>query len=207
MQSYAIEELLKLVDIQRLQPLVVDVGASDGFYTSNSYDLIVTHGWSAILFEPQADKLAIAKRLHEGRHSRVVFQDCAISEHDQLVVMYGHKNDGDGSTTLNHGASLLPLQYSPRQWPVRSISYQSFVSMIGLDKVGVLSLDTEGYDFNILRGLFESTQQRPQVIVTERFYPWDHKKLLAKMALLEQEYDCRYNGIDQIFIKKDLDNG
>lgn len=205
MQSKVIEELLKLVDIQRLQPLVVDVGASDGYYTSNSYDLIATHGWYGVLFEPQEDKLAIAKRYHVDRYNRVSFEAYAICELEGLVTLYGHTNDGDGTVTMNHGASLLPSKDSPVQRPVLAIKYDTFVTMIDLDKVGVLSLDTEGYDLNILRGVFAATSKRPQVIITERFYPLDSPKYLAKLVLLADEYCCVYNGIDQIWIKNNID--
>lgn len=195
---------MKHVDPRRLQPLVVDVGASDGLYNSNSYDLITTYGWRGILLEPQEDKLEIAKGHHAARLDRIAFEPCALSEHQGTVVLYGHKNDGDGNTTMNHGASLLALQDSPVQRPVHSISYETFVSVIDLSQVGLLAIDTEGYDHNIICGLFHATKKRPQVIITERYYPLDHRKLFAKTQLLALEYDCVHSNIDQIYIRKDL---
>lgn len=41
-------------------PLVVDVGANDGFLSSNSYNL-VRWGWSAVLVEPNPEMLALAR--------------------------------------------------------------------------------------------------------------------------------------------------
>lgn len=204
MQSYAIEELLKLVDIQRLQPLVVDVGASDGYYNSNSYDLIASYGWDGILFEPQDEILEKAKEYHATRLDKICLQPCAISEHEGTVVLFGHKNDGDGTKTLNHGASLLKTNANPMVRPAASMSYKTFVSIIDLSGVGVLSIDTEGYDSNILQGIFTITDKRPDVIITERFYPYGSKKLHVKTVLLEQDYNCVYDGIDQIYVRKDI---
>ena len=44
--------------------LVVDVGANDGFLSSNSYNL-VRWGWSAVLVEPNPEMLALAKKAQD----------------------------------------------------------------------------------------------------------------------------------------------
>lgn len=202
MQSYVIEELLKHIDIQRLQPLVVDVGASDGFYTSNSYDLIASYGWHGVLIDPQADKLEIAKQYHCDRLDRVSFHAVALCNYKGRVILYGHHNDGNGVTTLNHGASLIEIPNSPAWCPVDAIDYDTFLSKVDLSKVGVLSIDTEGYDFNIIWGLFQSTIKRPQVIITETEYYLLKEDRRHKEALLAKEYECVYTGVDQIHIHK-----
>lgn len=50
--------------------LVVDIGANDGFMSSNSYNFIQC-GWSAVLVEPQNSQLDLARRNLNGYMSLV----------------------------------------------------------------------------------------------------------------------------------------
>lgn len=45
--------------------LVIDIGANDGFLSSNSFNFI-QHGWNAILVEPQSEQINLA-RYHLSR--------------------------------------------------------------------------------------------------------------------------------------------
>jgi hypothetical protein len=47
----------------RYPHLVVDVGANDGFLSSNSFNLVAV-GWSAVLIEPDVRQLSLGQRTH-----------------------------------------------------------------------------------------------------------------------------------------------
>src|SRR5260370_1354046 len=58
-----------LLEADGVEPVVVDVGANDGFFSSNSYPFI-RRGWRAVLIEPNPDACARAMRLH-SRNKKV----------------------------------------------------------------------------------------------------------------------------------------
>ena len=145
--------------------LVVDIGASEGEYTSNSLGLI-QDGWEAILIEPNPVQFAYLNNLHK-QNPKITFMNVAVCHTDEQVILNGHPNDGDGHRTCNHGASLLPIEGSLVCWRVQGLSYKSFVEQIDLDKVGLLCTDAEGFDFQILQGILTATTARPKAIVTE----------------------------------------
>jgi FkbM family methyltransferase len=204
MQSKAIEFLSRHSVFTSLNKTIVDIGASDGLYTSNSYDLIIQYGWNGLLFDPQEDILAIAQQHHKDNIDHVLFFPVAIAEVKGRVVLFGHPNDYDGKTTLNHGASLIEIPNYTAKRAVNAISYQDFLSIISLSTVGVLAIDTEGYDFSIIDGLFKLTKDRPQVIITETEYYLRPDERAQKEELLSREYILMFNESDQLWIAKSL---
>jgi FkbM family methyltransferase len=201
--SAALSYLLESFDITKLQPLVVDIGAADGRYTSNSYPLIMDHGWHGVLIEPQIQQLDRARAYHADHLDRVTFFPSAVCEQDSIATLFLHPNDGDGMTTCNHGSSLLPIPGSRVQTTISTMSYDSLVDVVDFDTVGLLSIDAEGYDMEILRGIFEATKSRPQVIISETDYFLRSPQRDERIAFLT-DYECIYNNEDQIFVHKTL---
>ncbi len=179
--------------------LIVDIGASDGLYNSNSFSLI-EDGWSAILIEPNP-KQFIELSQRYIRNKSVVCLNAAVSEADKLIKLFGHPNDGDGFSTGNHGGSILCLSPCSITWNILSISYATLINIVQLNHIGILSIDTEGYDCNILQGLFDTTKERPEVVITENFYN-DKEKLFQKHRLMiDNGYELFLNNnVDSIYI-------
>jgi len=203
-QSTALFYLLENFDITKLRPLVVDIGAAEGCYTSNSYPLIMDHGWHGVLIEPQIEQLDEAIEYHKDHLDRVTFLPYAVCEEDGMATLFLHPNDGDGSTTANHGSSLLPIPGSRANATVNTMSYDRLVSLVDFDTVGLLSIDAEGYDMQILKGIFDSTKSRPQVIIAETDYFLRAPQGDDRIAFLADDYECIYKHEDQIFIHKTL---
>lgn len=157
--------------IRRLLPpdcprSIVDVGANDGFYASNSYPF-VARGWRAVLIEPHPDAFRRLKQRHRHRpHVRCVNAACG-PEAARLPLWVR----ADGDSTL---ATLRPQNHPdhPENAPHRSIE----VDVMRLDTIlteagfpqdfGVLTVDAEGFDEQVLRGLDLKTW-RPRLIITE----------------------------------------
>jgi FkbM family methyltransferase len=201
----ALDYLVKHFDITTLKPLVVDIGTAEGQYTSNSYPLIIDYGWHGVLVEPQKEQLEKAKQHHSKHLDRIDFINCAICEHDGTQDLFIHPNDGDGSSTSNHGSSLLPIPGSRSRVEVDCMSYESLVGRVDFNDVGLLSIDAEGYDMKILKGIFEATTCRPQVMILEAcYFLSDSDDRQNRKDFLSNDYECIYDDHDQIFINKTL---
>ena len=147
--------------------LIIDIGASEGHYNSNSFYLINHLGWSAVLVEPMERQFAKIERMYLD-NPKVECVRAALTDHDGVCEMYIHRNDGDGTMTDNHGSSLVRSIDSTFKVSVPAISFHSFCAKLP-SQVGILSIDTEGYDMTILSGIL-SYDIRPQAIITEKFF-------------------------------------
>ena len=155
---------------------VVDVGANDGFYSSNSYPFIA-RGWRALLIEPHPAAFQKATQLHHKR-KQVTLLNQACSDHEGELGLQILAGDEGGS----HSFLGQPAQDSQPTTPAPGGSHRIKVHRLEtfLDEFhipldfGLLTIDTEGHDFAVLRGA-NLTRYRPRVIITEK-NPDDEEK-------------------------------
>jgi len=149
----------------KVPELIMDIGANNGKYFSNSL-FFINKGWKAILIEPLHIQVLDLYKLYHDKLDKVQIWPFAVGDVDKDAVLYGHKNDGNGYKTANQGASLISMPH-PVKWMVRCISGGTLSKMIDFDQVGILSIDAQGFDYRILKSIFEATTQRPPIIITE----------------------------------------
>ena len=75
----------------------VDVGASDGYFISNSYYWVMEHQWGGCLFEPDPRRFADLSMLYEARSDVTVFNEAlgANKGIDDYLDEVGAPNDFD----------------------------------------------------------------------------------------------------------------
>ena len=145
---------------------LIDVGASEGQYTSNSFYLLKDKLWSGLLIEPMLKQFKELQELYIDRPD-IQCINAALTDNDGFCDIHLHPNDGDGSCTCNHGSSLIKPDRSNVSFVVPSISFKTISQQLPAE-VGMLSIDTEGYDKFIINGLL-SYGIRPHIIITEIF--------------------------------------
>lgn len=159
------------------ESFVVDVGANDGFFNSNSYPFIA-RGWKALLIEPDPNILQKAQRLHRSR-SQVEFINAACSVNaGQMNLTIYEDDEGGGHSQL---ATITDQNRPNRSIPVHVARLETLLKQQNApEKYGLLSIDTEGHDLQVLQGA-NLEIYRPQVIITENTLADE-----AKFALLRQ---------------------
>ena len=86
---------------------MVDVGANDGFYSSNSYPFIA-RGWQALLIEPHPDAFRKAQQLHRKR-KQVILLNAACSDRDgELELQTDAADEGGSHSSLGESAGGRP---------------------------------------------------------------------------------------------------
>src|SRR5436190_21566004 len=78
--------------------VVVDVGANDGFYGSNSFPF-VSRGWRSILIEPHPRAFERLQKLHAGK-KRTTCLNIACAEKEGEFPLYLSKGDDTSRATL-----------------------------------------------------------------------------------------------------------
>jgi FkbM family methyltransferase len=155
---------------------LVEVGANDGFRHSNSFPFIQT-GWAAVLVEPNPRVFrALESRYRENPQVQTI--NCACGETEQVMSLHLGRDGEIGefaSLTANSGptnsSEAKPLAFEVK---VRRLT-DVLESCRSPTKIGILSVDTEGFDYQVLRGL-DFQKFRPCFIITEDQSPDDARK-------------------------------
>ncbi len=151
----------------------VEAGAADGVRESNTYFLERIRGWEGVLVEPIP---SLSRRCAKERPRSRVFQCALVSEAHEgsTVEMFdGHLMSlvrgslGDPAEEARrleaaahwHGANGRVLEV-----PARTLS--SILDEVGVERIDFFSLDVEGYELEVLRGL-DLRRHRPAFILVE----------------------------------------
>lgn len=134
----------KLLEIMNFRNGVfIEVGALDGNDTSNTKLFEEFYGWTGVLIEPSPNLFA---QLCANRPKSKCFK-CALGSFDQDgSYAYG---DFDGKAM----SSLVGRTGRPANVRVLLRSLQSVLDECNICHVHFFSLDTEGYELNILKGI------------------------------------------------------
>jgi FkbM family methyltransferase len=148
---------------------VVDVGANDGFYSSNSYPF-VARGWRALLIEPHPDAFGKAKRLHRKRKQVILLNAACSDRVGDLELQTYAQDEGGSHSSLGEGAGgITDTARAPQESiKVKVHRLETLLDEFNIPRnFGLLTIDTEGHDFQVLRGA-NLTRYRPHVIITEK---------------------------------------
>lgn len=176
--EFAALRRLMMPDFPRI---VVDVGANDGFYGSNSFPFVV-RGWRSILVEPHPKVFAKLQKLH-GSKTNVTCLNLACAEKAGVFPLHvGKDGEAPSTSTLSNDPELLNLLTNKGMImvPVERLADVLAAQQIPPD-FGLLTVDVEGMDLEVLLGL-DFSVRRPRLIITEDYMP----KFPAKAELLKQ---------------------
>lgn len=151
-----------------IQPFVVDVGANDGFFASNSYPFIA-RGWGALLVEPHPDAFHEARRRHRGRRGVTLVQGACSTVAGQLPLLIGQNDQGGSHSHLGDDPKSGHEEGAEARTVVLVAVHrlESLLEAHGVPcEFGLLSIDTEGHDLQVIQGA-NLARFRPQVIITE----------------------------------------
>jgi FkbM family methyltransferase len=138
----------------------LDIGANDGETFSNTLHLESELGWTGLAVEPHPD--AFLKL--QARRACQLFHGC-VSDHDGTLRFLAVRGGEAKLTTLStveqaadaHHRALLDrmlAQYGGEKQVVEvpCLTPSSLLQRFGFGRIDYLSLDTEGFELQILRG-------------------------------------------------------
>ena len=210
----------------------VEAGANDGIRQSNTLALKETLGWSGILVEPSPTAFAALERNRPGDHlvnaalvafggdgSSVsgAFQDGHLTGtmDPALFARAGDTPTGKFSSGMARLRNSLGMKPRITMVSVRSTTLDEVLTGAGIEHVDLLSLDVEGFELQVLRGV-NFSRVRPSVIVLEvrKVDTWDLVQLLSGVgyALMENLSSFAESGSptwtqdheDFLFVDKDV---
>src|SRR5688572_14299593 len=165
----------------------IEAGANDGLRQSNTCYFEKYRGWRGLLIEPIPRK---ARRCRRNRPNSIVEQ-CALVSFDfpqptlQLrfcnlmsVVKGGMKSEAEELDHIRQGAQLQRIKKTS-ELTVRARTLTSILDQHRVSKIDFFSLDVEGYELNVLRGL-DFDRYRPTLMLIEARYRAEIEDYIGK---------------------------
>lgn len=191
----------------------VQVGASDGLTTDPLHELVVELKLTGILIEPLPDKFEELKRNYEFQ-SQLRFENIAVARNGGRQTIYRVKTDTGAPVGLQGSASFDP-QHVLRQVsraglgePTRHIA-QVEVPTLTLEQVlarhqfthvDLLQIDTEGFDFEVVKLAIESGIY-PDIINYEYVHLPPKARLECRLLLAAHNYSFMDVGMDTLAVR------
>lgn len=149
----------------------IEVGGFDGVHYSNIRRLVERYGWRGLTFEPVPVNAERCRESYFGLPVEVVEAAAsdAAGELDLHISRYPHLPQwGSDVATFDADERARWEQYGAA-WHMRTVPVVRLDDELGrrgIHSVGLLSIDAEGYDLQVLRGV-GLREIRPELIVVE----------------------------------------
>jgi FkbM family methyltransferase len=210
-------EFTSLYSKSREKVTVVQIGANDGIHNDPIHRFIRRDNWQGVLLEPQ--RYVFEKYLSPlyKKTKGIVTLNAALDIKDGSKPIYkitvSNSRWAHGLTSFNRAVleEAVKSGYVERQAKkegcplpereedyiceeqVECISTESLVKRFTLEKINWLQIDTEGFDFEIIK-MFNISLTRPEVIVYENLHFSDPLKEECMDYLRKNGYLCRSYG-------------
>jgi FkbM family methyltransferase len=174
---------------------LVDVGANIGIYT----ELVLRErpDLEAWLFEPVGSHFEAA-RARFGSNPRIHVEHLALGDADAPMTIWKPKHNPGGNLLTEELMRRRAGQMDFRPEEVRCRVFTDWARERGIERVDFVKSDTEGFDYRVLRGMFEflaRCEPRP-AILAELLAPHVHHDWEAQLEVLERLYALGYERVD-----------
>jgi FkbM family methyltransferase len=164
------EEAIRRIVILDGNAFFMEIGAWDGIGADCFYPLVKKYKISGILIEPQEDAFRKLKENY-AYHNKIFFDNIAVAEKDCIKPLYFISLNSQTTTpayaslkkeVTEKGVAflqrnnILPVgefsQYILSK-PVQCLSISTIIKKHKLNKIDILQIDTEGYEYEILKSM------------------------------------------------------
>ena len=176
----------------RTDDTFIDAGANIGFLSAVAAGLVGKNG-QVHGFEPVPQYYQRLEKLSLMNHDyTIVPNQCALGDRRRTANIHINCSNIGGHTMVpNYRAG----ETEKESFEVPVVRLDWYIKEQGLDRVSLIKIDTEGFEFPVLKGLqgyFEETHRRPAIIC--EIDPWAYPLLgytLVQLSEYMKKYDYR----------------
>jgi len=173
-----VERIIDLYSSEKKDLFFIQIGACDGVRADPINKFINRDQWSGILVEPVKylfDELVINYK----NSKNLIFENIAIAEKDGVKDFYSLKNIKEGSSSWkkmlgSFSPDHMPLEEGEElvKEKINCFTLKTLLKRNNVNKVDLLLIDTEGYDYEIIK-FVDFNRIRPDLLI----YEWTHLNL------------------------------
>lgn len=178
----------------------IKIGAHDGTTWDNTYPFIVSHACSGILVEPVREAFDKLVENHKGQ-AGIFFENVAISDKNEMRDFYRIKKSPgeDMPCWCDQLGSFFPevVLEEEKHFPglhnhlicekVRCITFADLIRKYNIERVDLLFIDTEGYDYEIIKQI-DFKKIKPKLILFEHLHLTPQDREACESLLAEHGY-------------------
>jgi len=200
----------------------VEIGANDGEQHDHLRPLILERQWRGVMVEPVPYVFERLRRNYADV-DRVAVENAAISDQDgqrpffHLAPVADYRNEGlpqwyDGigsfsrASVLDHQRLIPDIESRLVETEVPCLTFDSLVAKHGLGQVDLLLVDTEGYDYEVLRHI-DLDRHRPALVIYEHYHLSEGDQASCEGALRAAGYETMSEGFDTWCLRPEADAG
>jgi len=146
----------------------VQIGAHDGYYQDFMCYWIKKYQWRGVLVEPIEEKMVQCKKFYKGHHDRLKFEQCAVADsagdRDFFYIPLNPVSSGLRPTWDKCAGLVKEGKFETRR--VQCKTFHGLLEEHGMDMPQIVCMDTEGYDYHIIKTI-DFSMGKPLIIIYE----------------------------------------
>jgi len=207
--------------------IALQIGANDGITHDPIHKFIKRDKWQAVLLEPQKDvfekllqplyandknvtTINAALGAQDGFQNiyRIAFSNArwatGLTSFNKAVLEKAFQNGHIAKQAKKEGVKIPPNKADQIiENKIKVVSISTLFKQYPLNKIDVLQIDTEGFDFEIIK-LFDLNNITPKSIIYENSHLSNEDKLACKKHLISHNYNHINFGGNSLAIHQSL---
>ena len=201
--------LLRALADEEPEAFFIEIGANDAEQHDHLHPIIFASRWRGLLVEPVP---YVFERLNRtrGDDPRFALENAAVADRDGTLPFYHLAPAGEGEdvppwydaigsfsreTILSHEDKIPDIAKRLVSTEVPCLTFETLCRKHGVGRLDVLLIDTEGYDWEIVRRL-DLDSRHPRVLVYEHYHLPTGVRAEAREHLESNGYRTLEEGFD-----------
>ena len=170
----------------------VQIGANDGVRWDELHPIIVRHHLTGLLVEPLPDMFDQLRQNYRSE-PQLSFENAAVALETGTRTLFRVKPDGDvpdyahGWASFSKGAIAANFKRHLQEVTVPTVTVKDLLEKHGIARITLLQVDTEGYDYEILKMFFQEGVF-PEIINFEYIHLSYNDYLDCRRSLVDNGY-------------------
>ncbi len=196
------------------------VGANDGDHHDHLRPYVLGRGWRGVLVEPvpylferltanygALDRLTlvnVAVGPADGRMPFFHLRDASEEERRTLPDWYDGVGSFNRDALLAHAAQIPDFAERIVEREVETLRFETLWRRHGLGRLDLLLIDTEGYDWEIIRSV-DLAGLAPRLVIYEHFHLSPEDRAACREHLRTAGYLVKEEGLDTLALREEDD--
>lgn len=216
-KNHSLKEVLNTLNKSKSGIQFLQIGSNDGKTGDPIYEYVTGENWKGILVEPVPDVFDLLKDNYSQNQENLVFENIAVGPEEGQLTFYSLSKEFKESTNLpwaNQLGSLnkdVILRHKHRFSNIEDYIVEIAVPVLNInnllskhrnfvDKIDLLHIDAEGYDYQILNS-YKFNKESPSVIIYEHIHLLKKEKRTINKKLRQNGYSLYWDGKDTFGVK------